>query len=46
MLDARPVTVIGEALPVNVAGDVVGDGVIVKVDAAPPLVEAVNATDA
>ena len=45
MLDARPVTEIGDEPPVNVDGDVVGDGVTIKLVGAPPFVEAVNATD-
>ena len=45
VLDARPVATIGDVLPVNVDGDVVGDGVSIKELAAPPLVFGVNATD-
>jgi len=45
VLDARPVTEIGDVPPVNVDGDVVGDGVTIKELAAPPLEFGVNATD-
>jgi hypothetical protein len=45
VLDARPVTVTGDDVPVNVDGDVEGDGVTVNVLGAPALVFGVNATD-
>jgi hypothetical protein len=45
VLDASPVTVIGEDDPVNVDGDVVGVGVTVNVDGCPPFELGVNATD-
>jgi hypothetical protein len=45
VLDARPVTLIGEDVPVNVDGDVVGVGVTTNELAAPPLDAGVNATD-
>ena len=44
MLDASPVTVTGDDDPVNVAGEVVGDGVTIKLVGAPPLVFGENAT--
>ena len=46
MLEARLVTVIGDDEPLNVAGDVDGDGVTTKDDVIPPLVPAENATEA
>ena len=46
MLDDSPVIVAGEDVTVNVAGDVAGDGVMIKLDGAPPFEFGVNATDA
>ena len=46
VLEARPVTDIGEDVPVNVDGEVDGEGVTVKLFTGPPVVAAVNATDA
>jgi hypothetical protein len=47
VLEARPVTIIGLEVPVNVAGDVVGVGVIVYVAGKPNVsVAGLNATDA
>ena len=45
MLEASPVTLIGEDVPVNVDGDVVGVGVRTNELGAPALVFGVNATD-
>ena len=45
VLEARPVTLIGEDVPVNVDGDVVGVGVTTNELEAPALVFGVNATD-
>jgi hypothetical protein len=45
VLEARLVTVIGDDDPVNVDGDVVGDGVTTNELGAPALVFGVNATD-
>jgi hypothetical protein len=45
VLEARSVTVIGEDVPVNVDGDVVGVGVTTNELGAPALVLGVNATD-
>ena len=45
VFEDNPVTVIGLDDPVNVDGDVVGDGVTVKELGAPPLEFGVNATD-
>jgi hypothetical protein len=46
VFDARLVTVIGDEEPVNVEGDVEGDGVTMKDDVIPPVVPAENATEA
>lgn len=46
MLEARLVTVTGDVAPVNVAGEVVGDGLTINDVGDPPVVDAVNATDA
>jgi hypothetical protein len=47
VLEASPVTTIGLEDPVNVAGDVVGVGVIIYVAGKPTVsVAGVNATDA
>jgi hypothetical protein len=45
VLDARPVTVTGDEEPVNVDGDVEGDGVTTNELGAPALVFGVNAID-
>jgi hypothetical protein len=45
VLEARLVTVIGDDVPVNVDGDVVGVGVTTNELGAPALVFGVNATD-
>ena len=46
VLDDNPVTIAGLADTLNVAGEVEGVGVTIKVVAAPPVAGALNATDA
>ena len=43
--DESPVTVIGLEVPVKVAGEVVGLGVTINDEDAPPVVDALNATE-
>jgi len=46
VLEARLVAITGDADPVKVAGEVVGDGLIINELAGPPVVFGVNATEA
>ena len=46
MLEARLVAITGDADPVKVAGEVVGDGLTINELAGPPVVFGVNATEA